>query len=179
MTVRSAAAVTTTALVLLATTLAGCGQSNSSSPPQANNAGTSVSAPATGSSPASNATVPASTVTSTDICSRISAAKASQLAGQSFTKATPESVGWPATCAYTDSNGDGVSLDYSNQNVDNTWQLAHTGTFTDISGIGDKAFWDNNNTLYAVSGQVLIQVNGLNSQDQSEALAKAFLNAVG
>lgn len=115
-----------------------------------------------------------------DVCSLISVATAAQLSGQPYTTATPESGHFGSECAYNndDSTAQGVNLSVDSQNVDNTWQLVHSGNVTDVSGIGDKAVWDNGNTLYAVSGGVIIQVNGLDSQAKSEALAKALLGAL-
>jgi len=38
--------------------------------------------------------------------------------------------------------------------------------------------WDKDNTLYAMSGTTLIQVNGLESEAKAEALAKAVIRAL-
>jgi len=38
--------------------------------------------------------------------------------------------------------------------------------------------WDNDNTLYVLSGTDLIQVNGLSSEQAAEALAKPVLDAL-
>jgi hypothetical protein len=43
-------------------------------------------------------------------------------------------------------------------NATSTWNLVHSGGHvSDISGLGDKAFWDNDNTLYVMSGADLIR----------------------
>lgn len=177
-------ALTATLLAVVATaTLAACGQSTSTTSTPASNTGSSAGSPQAGTSGTSSSTDPTSPAVKTiDICAQISAAKAAQLSGQPYTTATAPTDGeWTAQCAYNndDATALGVTLSMSNQNVDTTWEAAHTGSFTDISGLGDKAFWDNNNTLYAVSGQMIIQVNGLDSQDKSEALARALLAALG
>ena len=47
-----------------------------------------------------------------------------------------------------------------------------------VGGLGDKAFFDNNGTMYVLAGSNLIQVNGLNSADECAALARPVLAAV-
>lgn len=123
-------------------------------------------------------------VKSIDVCAVLPAAQAAKLSGQPYTAAVPVEAsvsGWTSGCAYNndDSTAQGVnvSVDTSDR-VTSTWDAVHTGSVSDISGVGDKAFWDNDNTLYARFGSALIQVNGLDSQDASEALAKVIVDAL-
>ncbi len=118
-----------------------------------------------------------------DVCTVLPVAQAAKLSGQPYTTAasTGTAQGWTSGCAY---NNDAATAQGVNVNIDtsdraaNTWNLVHTGNITEISGVGDKAFWDKDNTLYAMSGKTLIQVNGLESQDKAEALAKAVIHAL-
>jgi hypothetical protein len=180
--IRHSGAAVALAAVLAAGGLASCGSSTKSSTATT----TSSAAPSEGaSSPAATgspttAAASSSTAKTADVCTLISATTAAQLSGQPYTTATQQSGDNQARCAYNndDSTAEGVNLTIFSQGVDTTWQAVHIGSFTDVSGIGDKAFWDNDNTLYAQSGSMLIQVNGLESQANSEALAKALLNAL-
>jgi hypothetical protein len=129
---------------------------------------------------ASTAAAGAGTGKTIKVCDVISAAQAGKIAGQPYTVAVPQKADWTSRCAYNNdaSTTEGVNVSYSAVNAENTWNLVHTGTLTDISGLGDKAFWDNDNTLYALTGSDLVQVNGLDSQQQSESLAKLLVDAL-
>ncbi|HWG09932.1 MAG TPA: hypothetical protein VN693_00325 [Rhodanobacteraceae bacterium] len=128
-------------------------------------------------------TTPTGAARSTDVCTLLPVAQAAQLSGQPYTTAAPtgSAEGWTSGCAYNNDDataqGVNVNIDTSDR-VANTWNLVHTGNISEISGVGDKAFWDKDNTLYAMSGKALIQVNGLESQGRSEALAKAIIHAL-
>ena len=128
-------------------------------------------------------TTPAGAAKSIDVCTVLPVAQAAKLSGQPYTTAAPSGIaeGWTSGCAY---NNDDATAQGVNVNIDtsdraaNTWSLVHTGNISEINGVGDKAFWDKDNTLYAMSGNALIQVNGLESQDRAEALAKAIIHAL-
>ncbi len=172
MKVRLSAAAAVLAAILA---LAGCSSSSK------HTSGTETRASAGGGGSSNSTEANSGTAKKVDVCALISAATAAKLSGQPFTKAVSVAAeGFDSRCAYNDeaSTTEGVNIAVGSQNVDNTWRLVHTGNITDISGLGDKAFWDNDNTLYAVSGSMLIQVNGLDSQDKSEALARALLDAL-
>ena len=47
-----------------------------------------------------------------------------------------------------------------------------------VSGLGDKAFFDNEGSLYVLDGSTLIQVNGLSTADECAALARPILAAL-
>ncbi|HJU07844.1 MAG TPA: hypothetical protein VJ727_05110 [Rhodanobacteraceae bacterium] len=118
-----------------------------------------------------------------DICAALPVAQAAQLSGQPYTTAEPTGVaqGWTSGCAYNndDATAQGVNVNIdSSDRAANTWNLVHTGNIVEVHGVGDKAVWDKDNTLYAMSGRTLIQINGLESQDKSEALAKALIRAL-
>lgn len=184
---RSTSAAVATAL-LAAVALASCSSDKKTAAPaqRGSSSGASTRSPSVAGGGASTSTLASSTEASStgadavDVCTLISAAKAAQLSGQPYTTATPESGNFGSECAYNndDSTAQGVNLSIDKQNVDNTWQLVQGAGGAAVSGVGDKAIWDNDNTLYAVSGSVIIQVNGLDSEDKSVALAKAFLAAL-
>lgn len=178
---QSAAATVIIALVITAT-LGACGSSSKSvtSAPSAANAATTTPVGSAPSSAASTTPAHSSTTKSIDICTAVLPATVVQLTGKQYTVATPGNIGVGTSCAYddVDNSDDGVTLSYTTSNADNTWGAVHTGSVSDISGVGDKAFWDNSNTLYAVSGTTIIQINGLDSQSASTNLAKALLAAL-
>lgn len=120
---------------------------------------------------------------SIDVCTVLPVAQAAQLSGQHYTTAAPTGIaeGWTSGCAYNndDATAQGVTVNIdTGDRAANTWNFVHTGNLSKVSGVGDKALWDKDNTLYAMSGTVLIQVNGLESQDKSEAIAKAVIHAL-
>lgn len=120
---------------------------------------------------------------SIDICTLLPVAQAAQLSGQPYTTAEPTGAGqgWSSGCAYNndDATAQGVNVNVdTSDRVANTWSLVHTGNVVEVHGVGDKALWDKDNTLYAMSGTTLIQINGLESEDKSEALAKAVIRAL-
>ena len=138
--------------------------------------GAAATPPAATSPAAGSAGAPAHTVR---ICTVISAAQAAKLTGQPYTVAASPAGDWTSQCAYnnSDATAQGVNVTLFT-NAASTWSVVHRGDISDISGLGDKAFWDNDNTLYVMSGTDLIQVNGLSSEQDSEALAKPVLNAL-
>lgn len=171
------AAFTVAALVVApVAALTACGPAGSASS-AAGTAATSAAAanPAAGS--ASPAGAPAHAL---NICAVISATQAAKITGQPYTVAASQAGDWASQCAYNndDATAQGVDVTLFNTNAATTWNLVHSGNHSDISGLGDKAFWDNDNTLYVLSGNDLIQVNGLNSEQAAEALAKPVLDAL-
>jgi hypothetical protein len=139
-----------------------------------------AAAAAPGSSTSSTVSTPSSAgAKSVDICTAVPPATVIKLSGKPYTVATPE-TGDDARCAYddVDNTDNGVTLSVDFENSETTWQAVHTGNVADISGVGDKAFWDNDDTLYAVCGSTIIQVNGLDAEAPTVALAKALLDAL-
>jgi hypothetical protein len=145
----------------------------------AGTAGTTTSQAAAQTVPAAAGTVQGTGKT-INVCSVLSAAQAARISGQPYTVAAPNTAQWTSQCAYNndDATAQGVNVSYSSVNAQSTWSAVHNGSVTDISGLGDKAFWDNDNTLYVLSGSDIIQVNGLSSQQQSVDLAKPVLDAL-
>jgi hypothetical protein len=118
-----------------------------------------------------------------DVCTVLPVARAAELTAEPYTVAVPGSggTGWTTGCAYDDDSSSGIGVNVNvdtSERVTDTWNTVHTGDIAEISGLGDKAFWDNDNTLYAVSGAAIIQVNGLTSKDKSEALARVVVAAL-
>lgn len=157
--------------------LAACGPASSSS--------SAAAAPASAAAAASSGPAQAdggSTAKTISVCSVLGAHQAATLAGQPDTTAVSEDPGGGtgSRCAYNndDSTAEGVNVTVWTSDAATTWQEVHTGSVADVSGLGDKAFWDNDNTLYVLSGTDLIQVNGLDSEKRSEALAKPVLDAL-
>ena len=135
----------------------------------------------TATSPAAGSASPAGAPAhALNLCAITSAAQAAKITGQPYTVAAPQSGDWTSQCAYnnSDATAQGVNVTLFATNAASTWNVVHNGDISDISGLGDKAFWDNDNTLYVMSGTDLIQVNGLSSEQASEALAKPVLDAL-
>ena len=159
--------------------LAACGAAGGGS--AAAGAGAGAGATSAAANPAAGSASPAGAPTRTvNICAVISAAQAAKITGQPYTVAEPQTGDWAAQCAYNndDATAQGVNVTLFDTNAVTTWNLVHSGDHSDISGLGDKALWDNDNTLYVLSGTDLIQVNGLSSEQASEALARPVLAAL-
>lgn len=161
--------------------LAACGPTSSSADGTSSAAAPSSAASAAASSVTSLAGA-GSAAKTISVCAVLSAHEAATLSGQPYTRAQPEDTGGGSgsRCAYDneDSTVEGVNVTVWTSDAANTWQTVHTGGVSDVSGLGDKAFWDNDNTLYVLSGTNLIQVNGLDSETRSESLAKPVLAAL-
>lgn len=128
-------------------------------------------------------TAPAGAAKPIDVCTALPVAQAAKLSGQPYTTAarTGTAEGWTSGCAYNndDATAQGVTVNIdTGDRAANTWNFVHAGNLSEVSGVGDKALWDKDNALYAMSGTTLIQVNGLESQARAEALAKAIIRAL-
>lgn len=146
-------------------------------------AGTVSSARSSAGSSAAGAASSAASATSGafDVCTILPFARAAQLSGQPYTQGTPSSSDGMDGCAYdnADATVPGLNVSILRDEDQSTWSAVHAGGVTDISGLGDKALWDNDNTLYAVKGSYLVQVNGDDlSQATAEALATPALAAL-
>lgn len=116
-----------------------------------------------------------------DVCTILPFALAAQLSGQPYTQGTATSSDGLYGCAYdnADATVPGLNVTILQDESGDTWSAVHTGAVTDISGLGDKALWDNDNTLYAVKGHYVVQVNGDElTQAPAEALVKPVLAAL-
>ena len=134
---------------------------------------TSGSSSASGSSPAS-AGQPI------DVCATLPAASAAKLSGTGITKATPRTglQAQESGCAYGNDDDslqvEVTVFDHDSKSSYDTFTAA-TKNATAVSGLGDKAFFDNDGTMYVLAGIHLIQVNGLKTADQCAALARPVL----
>jgi hypothetical protein len=118
-----------------------------------------------------------------DVCVTVNAASAAQLSGQPITTATAISEQAPDEygCAYSSAD-DSVQVEVQVSEHDaassyGTFLAGSPGAST-VGGLGDKAFFDNERTMYVLAGNNLIQVNGLNTADESAALARPILAAL-
>jgi hypothetical protein len=53
--------------------------------------------------------------------------------------------------------------------------VSGTKKVTTVSGLGDRAFFDNEGTMYVLKGSNVIQVNGVKTADQCAAVARPVL----
>lgn len=171
--------ITALLTVVSVAALAGCGSSSSGTAPGTGAvpgaAGSNLSAPPTAGT--------GSAVEPIDVCKVIDAASAAKLSGQPYTTATENPpVDAVSQCAYNndDSTALGVNVTvWEGDNTQNTYDVASNGAHTDVSGLGDKALWDNDNTLYVLmKGTILIQVNGLDDKDKAIAMAGPVIAAL-
>ena len=118
-----------------------------------------------------------------DVCATLPAASAAKLSGKAITTATrrtgPELQEYG--CAY--SNGDEsvqVEVMVFEHNAAQTYNflLSATKNARPVSGLGDKAFFDNDGTMYVLKGNNLIQVNGVKTADQCAAVARPIVAAL-
>lgn len=145
--------------------------------------GTGTTAPGTARTATAGGAPNAVVAKPIDVCSVLSAASAARLSGQPITTADTQSNLQPKEygCAY---GNDDDSLQVEVTVFEHDAATSY-GTFltaspnaSQISGLGDKAFFDNDGTLYVLAGTALIQVNGLTTADASAALAKPVLAAL-
>ncbi|MDQ2757302.1 MAG: hypothetical protein M3Y71_12190, partial [Actinomycetota bacterium] len=104
-----------------------------------------------------------------DVCALDPVGTVAQTTGKKLTKGVPQTVGQLALgsygCAYnTDLDDDAVEVTVFTSNVDDLWNaltIDTKRTLTPVGGLGEKAFYDNDSTLYAKKGAYVVQVNGL------------------
>lgn len=120
-------------------------------------------------------------LTGAAVCATLPAQTAKQLTGLDITQAVP--------LAASPDSGDGCGYSSADSSVQVQVQVLSSDSATDswdvllqgsknttmVSGLGDKAFYDNDGTLYALEDSRLLQVNGVDTQDQAVALATAVL----
>ncbi|HUZ70101.1 MAG TPA: hypothetical protein VMU65_10345 [Candidatus Saccharimonadales bacterium] len=118
-----------------------------------------------------------------DVCTTLPAASAAQLSGQPITTADviadPSSDGYG--CAYGNTD-DSIQVEVKifTHDTASSYALFLSGSknATPMSGLGDKAFFDNDGTMYVLAGDNLIQVNGLSTADSCAALARPVVAAL-
>jgi hypothetical protein len=165
--------------------LCACGGSSSSTGSHAPAAGgsTASSAAQQTTTPSAAGATKAAGAHAIDVCAIITAAKASQLSGHQITTAGP-GTGLQSKeygCAY--SNDDGtvqIQVTVFEHDAKKSYDLfsSQSKNVTQVSGLGDKAFYDNDETMYVLAGDNLIQVNGADSADHCAALARPVLSAL-
>jgi hypothetical protein len=139
------------------------------------------------STPGASTQPPASggaTARQIDVCATVPAATAATLSGEAITTADAE-TNMPAQeygCAYGNDD-DSIQVEvtvFAEDNAASTYRTLRDGTAasTKVSGLGDDAFFDHDGTLYALVGQQMVQVNGLDTADASAALAKPVVTAL-
>jgi hypothetical protein len=164
---------------IAALSLAGCG-SNSPASSGPTTGGSAAGQPSAASTSSSTGAASAHPV---DVCATLTAASAAQLSGQPITTATAISEQAPSEygCAYSSAD-DSVQVEVQVFEHDAassyaTFLSGSPGAST-VGGLGDKAFFDNDGTMYVLAGSTLIQVNGLNTANESAALARPILAAL-
>lgn len=157
--------------------------------------GTSSTASKTTSPPAkvTSSSAPASTAPTTtessagtsstvDVCKVVPAATAAQLSGQAITTADTQTNTQPGVSGCDYSNDDSsVQVEISIfKNGASTYDAARSGSAnaSDVSRLGDKAFYDGEGTLYVQVGSNVVQVNGVQSSEKSAALARPVVEAL-
>lgn len=115
------------------------------------------------------------------VCTILPFAEAAALSGQPYTQGVPTVSDGMSICSYDndDATASGINVEILDDPNGDTWSAVHAGGVTDISGLGDKALWDNDNTLYAAKGAYLVQVNGdALTQDVAQSLARPVIAAL-
>jgi hypothetical protein len=159
-------------------TLAGCHSSTTTTGTGTTTTGTTATgAGGTTSTPNAGAAKPI------DVCSVLSATLAAQLSGQPITTADPQTNLRPNEygCAYgNDDDSLQVEVTVFEHDAATSYGMFLAGSpqASQINGLGDKAFFDNDGTMYVLDGAALVQVNGLTTADACAALAKPVLAAL-
>jgi hypothetical protein len=180
-------AVPLVAIGLTAMSMTGCGSSSQSGGSPATAVGSSASASGSSGVLSSKASAAGSTSGGSthpiDVCATLSAASAAKLSGQAITTAIARTGLQPQEygCAYGSAD-DSVQVEVTVFEHDAAFSydmfLSGSKKASTVNGLGDKAFFDNDGTMYVLSGHNLIQVNGLKTADQCAALARPVLAAL-
>jgi hypothetical protein len=163
------------AAAVAALPLAACGSSAA-----AGNPTTGASTAGQPSAAATSSSTGAASAHPVDVCSTLPAATAAQLSGQPITTASAITEQAPNEygCAYS-SDDDSVQVEVQVFEHDAASSyatfLAGSPGASAVGGLGHKAFFDNDGTMYVLTGSSLIQVNGLNTADECAALARPVL----
>jgi len=118
-----------------------------------------------------------------DVCATEPAATAAALSGEAIVRATPLTnlQARENGCGYGNAD-DSVEFEISvfEHDAASSYDAFFSGTSgaTPVSGLGDKAFFDNDGTMYILAGGDLIQVNGLQTADLCAAVARPVLAAL-
>jgi hypothetical protein len=129
---------------------------------------------------ASSAVVPQSKAHPIDVCALLPAASAAKLSGLAVTTANPRAGLQPQEygCGYTNAD-DSVQFEVTvfEHDAATSYDFFVSGSkkASPVSGLGDKAFFDNDGTMYVLKGNNLIQVNGVKTAAQCAAVARPVL----
>ena len=176
------AAATLVAAVVTLGLLAGCSSGSTKASSSKNGSSDSAAAGANKDS-GSTAASSGGDAKPVDVCAVIDAAKAKALSGLDITTAVPR-TGLQAKewgCGYSnDDSSVQVQVTVFEHDAASSYDLflKQSPQKSQLSGVGDKAFFDNDGTLYALSGTAIIQVNGVDTAAQGAALAKAIIAAL-
>lgn len=163
--------------------LAGCSSSSG------NSASTTSTPKAKSSAPSQNNGKGAANGTSgtkakpIDVCTVVDAAKAKSLSGWDITSATKNTqlMANEYGCNYSnDASDKQFEISVFEHDATTNFSVFQNGSknATNVSGVGGKAFWDNDGTLYVLNGNALIQVNGLDNSDTSVKFANLIVAAL-
>jgi hypothetical protein len=176
------------AISVLVVGLIGCGSSSRASGSATAAVSAAAASPAaSGGSPSSSAGREASAAGAAarpiDVCAILPAVSAAKLSGQGFTKANPRTGLQPQEygCAYgNDDDSLQMEVTVFEHNAASSYDFFVSGSknTSTVSNLGDKAFFDNDGTMYVLAGSNLIQVNGLKTAEQCAALARPVLAAL-
>ena len=173
------AAVISVAIGLATLRMAGCGSSA-----QTGQTGSSpMSAVASSSTMSAQGSTSSASTHPIDVCAVLPAASAAKFSGLAVTigNARAELQLQEYRCAYT--NGDDsvqceVTVFEHDAATSYDFFLSGSTTASLASGLGDKAFFDNDGTMYVLKGNNLIQVNGVKTSDQCAAVARPVVAAL-
>jgi hypothetical protein len=118
-----------------------------------------------------------------NVCAILPAASAAKLSGQPFTKANPLTNLMPQEygCGYgNDDDSLQAEVKVFEHDAASTYGFLQSGSkkATPVSGLGDKAFFDNDGTMYVLVGSNLVQVNGLKTSALCAAWARPVIKAL-
>lgn len=173
--------------VLFVVGLIGCGSSPNARGSSTTVRSSSSASTAAGRSPSSaasgEASGPGASGHPIDVCTTLPAASAAKLSDQPITRAVHRAGLQPGEygCAYGNDD-DTLQVEVTVFEHDaafsyNTF-LSGTKDARPVNGLGDKAFFDNDGTMYVLAGSNLIQVNGLKTAEQCAALARPIIAAL-
>lgn len=180
-------AVVVAAIGLTALSVCACGSSShaSESPATAVNSSADPARSSGASQSPTSAAASASggATRAIDVCAVLPAASAAKLSGLAVTTANARTGLQPQEygCAYSNDD-DSVQFEVTvfEHDAGSSYDFFVSGSkkASTVSGLGDKAFFDNDGTMYVLAGNSLIQVNGVKTADQCAAVARPVLAAL-
>ena len=155
--------------------LVGCGSSTAT--------GGSSTQPAASSTASGQSSATPTSGKAIDVCAALPAASAAKLSGAAFTTANPMANLRPQEygCNYSNEADDvQAEIKVFEHNAVGTYDFLTNAAknVQPVRGLGDKALFDNDGTMYVLAGSNLIQVNGLKTADQCAAMARPILAAL-